>query len=78
LVKPKRDWVWRCSALTTSLKRIAKPYDNLQVVLDRSIDVLSTCVAYAYVRFPLYSYAAQYSTDRIPGRFPASVRSKDS
>jgi len=79
LVKPKREIEYGdVQLLRHLLKRIAKPYDNLQVVLDRSIDVLSTCVAYAYVRFPLYSYAAQYSTDRIPGRFPASVRSKDS
>lgn len=56
LVKPKREIEFGDSQLLRFLmKRIAKPYGDLQTVLDRSIDILNIFVAYSYVRFRLYS-----------------------
>lgn len=76
-VKPKREIEFGDVQLLQYLTgRIARPYHDLQVVLDESVDVLSICIAYAYVRFPPYSNAGDNATDKATGRYRASIWSK--
>ncbi len=56
MIKPKREI--ECGdvkLLRYLMQRIARPYQKLQSALDRSLEALSICIAYAYVRFPPYS-----------------------
>lgn len=79
MVKPKREIEFGDAQLLQYLtSRVARPYHDLQVVLDKSVDVLTICIAYAYVRFPPYSNARDDMTNKATGRNPASVWSKSS
>ena len=51
LIKPKREIEFGdVQLLRFLLQQIAQPYINLQAVLDCSVDCVTSCVAYAYVR----------------------------
>ena len=74
LVKPKREIEFGDVQLLVDLtSRIARPYHDLQVVLDRSVHVLTICIAYAYVRFPLDAFLADGTTDKATGRYSSSI-----
>lgn len=76
-VKPKREIEFGDVQLLQYLTgRVARPYRDLQVVLDTSVDVLTICIAYAYVRFPLYSNTGDDATNKATGRYRASIWSK--
>lgn len=51
MIKPKREIEFGDARLLRYLLiRIAKPYEDLHVVVARTVDVVTACLAYAYVR----------------------------
>ena len=53
MIKPKREIEFGDARLLKFLlKRIAKPYKGLQSVIARTVEVVTSCVAYTYVRSP--------------------------
>lgn len=51
MIKPKREIEFGDARLLRYLlMRIAKPYEDLHIVVARTVDVVTACLAYAYVR----------------------------
>lgn len=56
LIKPRREIEFGDARLLRYLlKRIAKPYKNLHVVKAQTVEVVTACIAYAYVRNSRFS-----------------------
>lgn len=60
LVKPQREIEFGdVQLLQYLLQTVKRPYEDLQVVITRTVDVVSACIAYTYVRIllsvPFYS-----------------------
>lgn len=51
MIKPRREIEFGDARLLRYLlMRVAKPYEDLQIVVARTVDVVTACLAYAYVR----------------------------
>ena len=59
LLKPRREIEFGdVQLLRYLLGTVAKPYEDLQAVITRSVDVVSACIAYTYVSFLPSKYLA--------------------
>lgn len=55
MIKPRREIEFGDAQLLQHLlKMVADPYRNLHTVIDRTVDVVSACIAYTYVRPPCF------------------------
>ena len=52
MIKPRREIEFGDARLLRYLlMKVAKPYEDLHIVVARTVDVVTACLAYAYVRF---------------------------
>ena len=79
LIKPRREIEFGDVHLFRYLLgTVAKPYEDLQALITQSVDVVSACIGYTYVRsiYLMYSLAIKHETDEwqdVP-RLPSGAR----